>query len=35
LTENRPTRFIDLLVPGENLEPARADTPATHEPVSL
>jgi prevent-host-death family protein len=35
LAENRPTRFIDLLVPGEDFEPARADAPATHEPIAL
>jgi prevent-host-death family protein len=35
LTENRPTSFLDLLVPGDDFEPARAGAPARHRPVSL
>jgi prevent-host-death family protein len=35
LTENRPTSFLDLLAPGDDFEPVRADAPADHEPFSL
>jgi prevent-host-death family protein len=35
LTENRPTSFLDLLVPGDDFEPVRAGAPARHRPVSL
>jgi prevent-host-death family protein len=35
LTENRPTRFLDLLLPGDGFEPVRADAPAVHEPIAL
>jgi prevent-host-death family protein len=35
LTENRPTSFRDLLVPGDDFEPVRAGAPARHRPVSL
>jgi prevent-host-death family protein len=32
LTENRPRSFLDLLAPGDELEPVRADAAAEHEP---
>jgi prevent-host-death family protein len=35
LTQNRPTSFLDLLAPGDDFEPVRADAPAIHEPFSL
>src|SRR5260370_37143159 len=35
LTENRPTSFRALLVPGDDFEPVRAGAPARHRPVSL
>lgn len=35
LSENQPTTFRDLLVPGDDFEPARAIAPAKHENFSL
>lgn len=35
LTENRPTSFLDLLTPGDDFEPARAEISAKHKPLSL
>jgi antitoxin Phd len=35
LTENRPTSFMDLLLPGHDFEPERADMPATSRDFSF
>jgi len=35
LTEHRPASFHDLLLPGDDFEPVRAEEPAGHEPFSL
>jgi prevent-host-death family protein len=35
LVEQRPLSFRDLLLPGEEFEPVRADSPALYEPLSL
>jgi prevent-host-death family protein len=35
LVEQRPTSFRDLLLPGDDFEPVRADLPAEHRSISL
>jgi prevent-host-death family protein len=35
LAEHRPTSFNDLLLPGDDFEPVRADAPTEYEPFTL